>query len=167
MNILALYCDGLCEPRNPGGYACWAWLAKGPEGKTIRTAFGCLGSGQGMSNNLAEYEAVLQALRHTVDRVGPLVERSLSVRLHADSQLAIRQITGEYRVNAPHLIALCAEARTLAGQIRQAGVPIEFQWIPRELNEEADALSRQAYREAAGEGALYREERARRSKVWR
>lgn len=145
MSILALYCDGLCEPTNPNGWACWAWLARSPEGKTIRTAYGCLGSGPGMSNNLAEYEAVLQALRHTVDRVGLLVERGLSVRLHADSQLVIRQITGEYRVNAPHLMARCAEARTLAAQLRTAGVPIEFQWIPRELNDEADILSRRAY----------------------
>lgn len=148
MNILALYCDGLCEPTNPNGYACWAWLAKSPEGKTIRQFWGCLGHGPGMSNNLAEYEAVLQALRYTLDRVAMLAARSISVRLHADSQLAIRQITGEYRVNAPHLIALCAEARALAGQLRQAGVPIDLQWIPRELNDEADTLSRRAYREA-------------------
>ena len=23
---LVIFCDGLCEPVNPGGYACWAWL---------------------------------------------------------------------------------------------------------------------------------------------
>lgn len=152
MNILAIYCDGLCEPRNPGGYACWAWLAKSPEGKTIRTFYGCLGSGAGMSNNLAEYEAVLQALRYTLDRAAMLAERGLSVRLHADSQLVIRQISGEYRVNAPHLIERCAEARKLAKQIEEAGVPIAFQWIQRELNDEADQLSRQAYGDARRAG---------------
>lgn len=148
MTILALYCDGLCEPTNPNGYACWAWLAKSPEGKTVRSAYGCLGHGAGMSNNLAEYEAVLRALRHTAGRVELLVERGLSVRVHADSQLVIRQIGGEYRCNAEHLIPLRDEARELADIVRGFGVPIEFVWIPRELNEEADALSRRAYREA-------------------
>jgi ribonuclease HI len=148
MTTLALYCDGLCEPRNPGGYACWAWLAKSPAGRTIRTSYGCLGYDEGMSNNLAEYESVLQALRYTVGRVELLRERGLSVRLHSDSQLTIRQITGEYRVNAPHLLGLWHEAIDLAAQIRAAGVPLEFVWIPREQNEEADNLTCQAYQEA-------------------
>lgn len=147
MTTLALYCDGLCEPSNPNGYACWAWLAKW-NGETIRSAHGCLGHGADMSNNLAEYESVLQALRYTAGRLGLLAARGVSVRLHSDSQLTIRQITGEYRVNAPHLLGLWHEAIDLAAQIRDAGVPLEFVWIRRELNAEADALTRQAYQEA-------------------
>ncbi len=147
MTTLDLYCDGLCEPRNPGGYACWAWLAKW-RGETIRSAYGCLGSGEDMSNNLAEYESVLQALRYTAGRLDLLVARGLSVRLHSDSQLTIRQITGEYRVNAPHLLGLWHEAIDLAQAIRDAGVALEFIWVRRELNEEADALTRRAYQEA-------------------
>lgn len=147
-SILAIYCDGLCEPRNPGGWACWGWLAKGPKGTIVRSAYGCLGHGVEMSNNLAEYEAVLQALRHTANQVALLRERNISVRVHADSQLVIRQITGEYRVNARHLMDLCREARDLESYIREQGVPIEFIWVPREQNQEADALSRRAYREA-------------------
>lgn len=49
-----VYADGLCEPVNPGGCACWAWVAL-QDGQEIATDSGCLGYGPAMTNNRAEY----------------------------------------------------------------------------------------------------------------
>ncbi len=148
MSTISLFCDGLCEPRNPGGYACWAWLAKQPNGKTIKTAYGCFGRGPGMTAPLAEYHAVLNAMRYTVTRLDLLRERGLAVQVYSDSQLIIRQITGAYACNKLELATLRNEIYQIVDQASTMGVPISFEWIPREQNEEADALSGQAYQEA-------------------
>jgi ribonuclease HI len=61
---LLINCDGLCEPRNPGGWACWAFVVhKAIDDEFIHDDRGCIGAGDGMTNNLAEYTAVLEALR--------------------------------------------------------------------------------------------------------
>ena len=59
---MIVYCDGLCEPVNPGGYACWAWVAVEDDAVRARQS-GCIGRGDGMTTNLAEYRALLEALR--------------------------------------------------------------------------------------------------------
>lgn len=147
-NTLMLFCDGLCEPRNPGGWACWAWLARSPKGNRLREDSGCLGHGDGMTNNLAEYRAVIEALTYTLTRAQMLYERQMGVTVYADSQLVIRQITGEYATRQPHLIELRKEVLALADELGRAGVPVEFIWMPREENADADTLTRKAYQEA-------------------
>lgn len=134
MSII-VYCDGACVPVNPGGYACWAWVAKDDTGAVVQTDYGCIGHGTGMTNNVAEYAAVIQALKHA-QQAG-----WTGIQVRADSQLIVRQITGQYACNAPGLPALRDEARTI-GRALQARI----KWIPREENEEADALTRTAYR---------------------
>lgn len=147
-NTLMLFVDGLCEPTNPNGYACWAWLARSPKGNRLREAYGCIGHGTGMTNNFAEYRAVTEALTYTLTRAAMLYERGMGVTVYGDSQLIIRQITGEYATRQPHLIKLRDEVLALVHQLASAGIPVEFIWIPREQNAEADALTRQAYQEA-------------------
>jgi ribonuclease HI len=145
---LTISCDGLCEPRNPGGWACWAWLAIGPNGKRLRDAWGCLGHGAEMSNNRAEYQAVIEALRYTVTRTELLAARGVSIVVRSDSQLVINQVVGSWACRTPHLIPLRAEIERLAEELHAAGIAVRFAWIPREQNTEADALTRRAYREA-------------------
>lgn len=144
-NDLMLFCDGLCEPRNPGGYACWAWIAYSPKGARLREESGCVGSGEGMTNNLAEYHAVLNALRYTRSRLTMLAERQMGVMLYSDSQLVINQVKGSWKCNTPPLQRLLAEIDAVMHFFADAGVPLQFEWIPREQNTAADALSRTAY----------------------
>ena len=147
-NTLILYCDALVEPTNPGGWGCWAWLAIGPNGKRLRDARGCIGRGPDVTNNRMEYLAVIEALRYTVGKADMLAERGISVLLRSDSQLVIKQVLCEWGCNTPHLQPLCREVQQLATDLNMAGVPVNFEWIPREQNTEVDALTRQAYREA-------------------
>ena len=83
-----------------------------------------------VTNNVAEYRALLagleSALRHGAD---PLT-------VCMDSELVIRQMTGEYRVKHPGLKPLHADARVLADRLAH----VNFRAVPREENARADRL---------------------------
>ena len=132
---IIVYCDGLCEP-NPGGWATWGWIAVDAHGREISHAYGCLGHGPAMTNNKAEYEAVLQVLRRAVEK-----DRSLDLR--TDSRLVVEQILGHWQVKTAHLYRLVAEGRSLLHRTCST-----LLWVPREDNHRADALTRKAYQEA-------------------
>lgn len=134
--LVTFFIDGLCEPINPGGYCCWAWVAFDPNGMQIAQDYGCLGRGTGMTNNRAEYESLLQALRYAQSQ-------GWTPRIRTDSQLVAKQILDQWNCNAPGLIPLYEEAKRIG---RQLGGRIK--WIPRIDNQLADSLSRAAYHEA-------------------
>ena len=134
--MLDIFCDGLCEPVNPGGTATWGFVVK-RDGVIIKQDCGILGSGAGMTNNVAEYSAAVNAIKW-------LKEHHLmaeDVTLLSDSPLLIYQLQGRYAVRSERL-------RPLYNQLikdLKAFKKVSFRWIPREQNEEADSLSRQAY----------------------
>lgn len=132
---IEIYCDGICEP-NPG-FACWAWIAK-LDGVAIASDFGSLGNGK--SNNDAEYCAIGKAIRW-------LTDNSLtSAVIHSDSQLAVKQILGEYACNKEHL----RKYRDRVRELLQALPNVRLLWISSKQNDEADALTRLAYKQATG-----------------
>src|SRR5690242_19898939 len=102
--LLTLYCDGLCEP-NPGGWATWGWVAIDAAGEIVAQAHGDLGRGYGRTNNVAEYQAVVEALRWAY-KAG---HRAAAVR--SDSLLVINQVLGEWHCTAPALMSLLATVR--------------------------------------------------------
>lgn len=133
---LQIWADGLCEPRNPGGWACWGWFAE-RDGQRIGEGRGCLGHGAGMTSNVAEYHAALEALRWAA------AQGLRGVTLHMDSQLVVNQASGAWQCKAAHLWPLLAELRSL-----MAVVGARLDWIPRERNARADQLSRNAWADA-------------------
>lgn len=135
---MTIYADGLCEPRNPGGFACWAWVAFDYSGQEIANNRGCVGSGQGMTNNVAEYSAILEAFRFASENF-----YRKQVQFYTDSQLVVKQVNGEWSCNSQNLQLLCAEASEWLNKTDWT-----LEWIPREQNFRADQLTRIAYREA-------------------
>lgn len=137
---ITLYCDGLCEPRNPGGWACWGWVAVDDDGQVLAHGHGCLpGAAPEHTNNVAEYHAVLAALRWAYR------QNYKHLVVCSDSQLVIHQADGRWACNAPGLQGLLARVRQA-----EALLNITWAWVPRERNETADHYSRVAYREATG-----------------
>jgi ribonuclease HI len=65
------------------------------------------------TNNEAEYHALIRGLQ-VCQQLG-----AYSVTVRMDSDLVRLQVLGHYRVQAPHLQALCEQARQLLGQFRQ------------------------------------------------
>ena len=86
------------------------------------------------TNNVAEYQALLAGLELALDRD---VER-LDVFL--DSELVVRQLSGQYRVKDATLKALHAQATYLMHKFHE----IDVKHVPREQNAAADALVNQA-----------------------
>lgn len=141
--MITAYFDGLCEPSNPGGYACGGYVIEPHAAMGDRPVFGheCFGDGPEWTNNRAEYEAALLALKKIwrSGYRGP-------VTLKGDSQLVVRQFTGQYACNMPALQSLLARLRKAS----EAFESLTLEWVPREENEAADEQSRMAYRAATG-----------------
>jgi probable phosphoglycerate mutase len=98
------------------------------DGTLIEELYGGLGVA---TNNVAEYNGLLAALKWAVDH------GQQKVQVRADSELLVKQMRGEYRVKHPGLQPLAARARLLIGQLDD----VTFQHVRREQNKEADRLS--------------------------
>ncbi len=125
--MLTIYTDG-ASLGNPGPMGIGIVIYK--EGVRAEELSEYLGEG---TNNIAEYTAVLRALETAV-RMG---ERE--VHLKSDSQLVVRQLNNEYKVKDEKL----KEIKKKIDAIR-SDMDVTFEHIPREKNEEADALSKSA-----------------------
>lgn len=86
------------------------------------------------TNNVAEYMGLILGLR----RAKAMGIKELEV--FADSELLVRQLSGDYAVKAEHLKPLHEEAK----QLLQAFSWIEVRHIPREENAQADLMSNRA-----------------------
>jgi ribonuclease HI len=82
--------------------------------------------GNDMTNNQAEFHAVIAALEELLQRAGPRAG-ALSIAVRGDSQLVIRGLTGEWRVKHPGLQPLHKRATEL---LRQFG-NVDLAWHPR------------------------------------
>lgn len=88
------------------------------------------------TNNQAEYEALIAGLERACELDGDYP----SVEVRGDSQLIIRQMTGEYSCNAERLQPLFQTAQSLVEQLP----PVTFEHIPRSENSLTDALANEA-----------------------
>jgi probable phosphoglycerate mutase len=120
---------------NPGPAGFGARLET-QAGELLDELHGALGV---TTNNVAEYQALLAALRWAADHGHPVVH------VRSDSLLLVKQMRGEFRVKNAGLRPLHREA---CGLMAQLGC-VTFEHIPRELNTEADRLANQAMDEAA------------------
>jgi len=142
---IVVYVDGLCEPMNPGGTATYGYLIRNEAGRVIARKSGVVGKGSEMSNNVAEYAAVCEALRFLVKEK----MTRMSIEIRSDSRLVVNQMKGKWKFRKGLYAQKYSEAKDLTARFEI----ITFRWIPREENEEADALSRDAYSQAAQDSA--------------
>lgn len=88
------------------------------------------------TNNVAEYKAIIFALKKAKHLIGKAKSRESEIEVHSDSELIISQLKGEYKVKNEELKPLFVDVWNL----RQDFKNIEFTLIPREENKEADRL---------------------------
>ncbi len=86
------------------------------------------------TNNVAEYRALVAGLRKALELGVDDVE------VVSDSELLVRQMTGEYRVKNAALVELSLEAASLAREIGR----VRYTSVRREHNELADRLVNEA-----------------------
>lgn len=132
--MIEVYIDGLCGPVNPNGIASFGYVIKrGPA--TLDADYGIIGEGKGMTNNVAEYNALIHALK----RIKQLKLDDERVIVKSDSKLVVNQMKGVWKTRALLVLPLFRKAQKLI-----SGINLAFEWIPREENSEADGLSRLA-----------------------
>ena len=123
--MITAYIDGGARGNpGPAGYGVYIEL---PDG-AVEELSGGLGIA---TNNVAEYNGLLAALRWAVDH------GHQHVRIKADSELLVKQMRGEYKVKNAGLQPLVARARVLVGQLGR----VTFEHVRREQNKDADRLS--------------------------
>ena len=146
--MIEVYVDGLCQPINPGGIACYAFVVKSG-GTTIYSDYGVAGEpfSTESTNNVAEYMALARALEW-------LVANSLisdKVEIKSDSQLIVNHLRGNYKVKAKRIIPLYQKVMLLKSKFHD----VQIKWVPREKNREADMLTNEAYSRALRENPEY------------
>jgi len=137
--MITIYFDGLCRPKNPGGVATYGYVIY-HDGKKVKSGCGVVGSGAGMTNNVAEYSA----LNHAAEWVSRNDTKD-EIIIKGDSQLVIHQMNGTWQIKSETSKKFVPEIRRLL-----EGRRARFVWIPREKNEEADQLTNLAYCQSAG-----------------
>jgi len=125
--MLTIFTDGCCLG-NPGPMGIGIVIYR--DGLRIEELSEYIGTG---TNNIAEYTAVIRALE-TVHELG-----DVKVHLKSDSQLLVRQLNNEYKVRDPKLRPLKRQVDALCLHLE-----VHFEHIPRDKNEEADELSKEA-----------------------
>jgi ribonuclease HI len=122
---VTLFADGGSRG-NPGPAASGAVLID-PAGEMVEEVGKFLGRA---TNNVAEWTALLIGLEAASKRG----VRRLAVRL--DSELVVKQLSGEYRVKHPDLQPLHRRALTLLRKFEH----VDVRHVPRKQNHLADAL---------------------------
>ena len=115
---------------NPGP-AAWGVAVFDDQGRCLERHAGTIGRA---TNNVAEYNGLLEALRLAV------ASEAEEVHLRSDSELIVRQLEGRYRVKHPDLKPLFAEAKSKIASFAL----FHIEHVRREANTEADALVNEA-----------------------
>src|SRR5947208_17066497 len=102
MAALVAYVDG-GSLGNPGSSGIGV-IIEGSDGHRIRIAK-WIGR---QDNNVAEYAALMEALQYAVER------KAQKLHVYSDSEVVVRQMTGEYVCRSPRLYSLHWTCRKLA-----------------------------------------------------
>lgn len=142
MEKIILHTDGGSRG-NPGPAGAGAAILD-ERGAVIREASAFLGV---MTNNEAEYKAVILGLETLKKIFGKDKVKNLAVEVRLDSELVCRQLNGEYQIKEEKLVPLFIKIWNLrVAEFKN----LHFKHIPREENSVADKLANKAM-DGAGE----------------
>jgi ribonuclease HI len=128
-DVLIAFIDGGARGNpGPAGYGVYLQDANG---KCVDELCEFLGI---KTNNVAEYSALLAALRYARQK------EFCDVRVVSDSELLVKQMKGQYKVNSPDLRPLWEEARKIVRELNS----FQIRHVLRAQNKEADRLANTA-----------------------
>ena len=128
-NTYVIYTDGGARG-NPGPAALGVVIQDGA-GKMLKEYGEYLGE---RTNNEAEYEAVIFALKKLKQLAGKAHTKQASVEVRMDSELVVRQLSGLYKVEEERLQPLFMKIWNLKTDFGR----VSFVHVPREKNRAAD-----------------------------
>ena len=117
---------------NPGQASLGVYI-ESDDGNEIKSIGKRLGIA---TNNVAEYSAIKEALYWIFTNLNEFNELK-KINFFMDSNLAVSQLNGIYKIKNSNLRNILFEVRSLETQIK---IPISYTHIPREKNKKADKL---------------------------
>jgi len=134
--------DGMCQPVNPGGVACYGFTIQEKRNNEIYQIYEEGGIAfepfsKESSNNVAEYIALIKLLEWLLDKG----YNKFSIFIKGDSQLIINQLSGKYKVKSEKLKIYFDKTKILIKKFEN----LQIEWIGREKNNAADTLANKAY----------------------
>ena len=147
MKKIIIYTDGGSRG-NPGKTAIGVVFCN--EQEQIIKKFGEY-LGDGLTNNDAEYNAIIFALKKFKSVFGKAIAEISDVEIRADSELVVKQLNGEYRLQDPKIQQFFIEIWNLKFDFQS----VKFKHIPREKNKEADRLVNEALDKESGSKQLF------------
>lgn len=134
--MIEVYFDGACEPNPFGRIGYRAIILKDAKlVYQISKEYKCPQDVK-TTNNMAEYCAAYAAMKYLIHKqwnTHPIVMRG-------DSTLVINQLNGEWEIGKGAYVYLANKAKELLKHFSD----IEFAWLSRAFNGDADKLSRKA-----------------------
>jgi ribonuclease HI len=124
---------------NPGP-ASYGVVIRDPRGEVVAKLKKYIGRS---TNNVAEYYGLIAALDYAQQH------GIRALRIESDSELLVRQMSGQYKVKSPELKPLFERARKMA----QTFASFKIDHVYRDQNAEADALANEALDETSGRPA--------------
>lgn len=126
-NHLIIYGDG--GSRGNPGEAAYGFVIF-QEGKVLYEEGKKIGIN---TNNVAEYSAVIEALRHVLSSK----YKVLSIKFFLDSKLVVEQMNGRWKIRNE---ILRSKFFTIKSLEKTLNTKIAYEHIPREMNAEADRM---------------------------
>ena len=132
MKKIIIYTDGGSRG-NPGKAAIGVVFCN-EKGQMIKEYSEFLGDN--LTNNDAEYNAVILGLKKFKALFGKELAKNSEIEVRSDSELMVKQLNGEYRLTDPKIQQFFIEIWNLKFDFKS----VKFRNIPREKNSEADRL---------------------------
>lgn len=129
MKKLIIHTDGGSRG-NPGPAGLGVFITD-PQGNVVMEHSRYLGE---MTNNQAEYHAIIDALEHAKQLEADEVD------MYMDSELAVKQLNHEYRVRHENIVPLFMRVWNLSTGFKK----VRYMHVPRDRNKQADRLANEA-----------------------
>ncbi|QQS23215.1 ribonuclease HI family protein [bacterium] len=121
---------------NPGP-AALGFVLKDEQGHVVMEHGQYLGE---TTNNVAEYSALIEGLKAAA------VLGAVEIDIAMDSELIVKQMSGEYKIKQPHLQELAVQVKRLLTDFDK----YEFKHVLRAYNKDADRMVNHAIDKALG-----------------
>jgi ribonuclease HI len=119
------------QPRKARIAMAFRWEGTPPEAPHVRVVSEDMGD---KTNNEAEYHALISLLSnlrsHLTGGQGGILRSTGETRICSDSELLVKQVSGEYKVKEERLRKLRDEAKRLLDELDS----VRLEWVPREEN---------------------------------
>lgn len=124
-----MFNDGKRKPDDPPGDAAIAWVLKDHRDRLVEKSSDSIGSA---TNAQAEYKALIAGLNFA------LAQGITRIRVYVDSEFVVDQMNEVAQPKSSDITDLHEEAKRLFAKFPDRRIS----WVPRERNQEADALVR-------------------------